>query len=98
VRSSDEGELWCSLVEKAFAKYFGGYAAIEGRYPGSALQGLTGGDTKMLLTTKVSKDELWSRIREYDKDNWIMGCSTEGSSDREINNMGIVGNHAYSLI
>lgn len=36
-------EMWVMILEKAFAKYIGSYAMIEGGYPLFALQTFTGG-------------------------------------------------------
>eukprot|EP01013_Petalomonas_cantuscygni_P043810 TRINITY_DN8485_c0_g1_i1.p1 TRINITY_DN8485_c0_g1~~TRINITY_DN8485_c0_g1_i1.p1 ORF type:complete len:529 (+),score=48.38 TRINITY_DN8485_c0_g1_i1:73-1659(+) len=36
------GELWVPLLEKAFAKHLGSYAALEGGHPSWALEALTG--------------------------------------------------------
>merc|ERR1712100_348216 len=40
--SANSGEMWVPLLEKAVAKMFGSYAAIEGGYSFYALQILTG--------------------------------------------------------
>ncbi|KAI9729137.1 MAG: hypothetical protein M1828_000222 [Chrysothrix sp. TS-e1954] len=41
--SSYQNETWVSLLEKMFAKFYGGYQALEGGHGGRALENLTGG-------------------------------------------------------
>ena len=43
VRSREVNELWMMVLEKAFAKYHGGYSALVGGRVSSALVDLTGG-------------------------------------------------------
>ena len=42
VRSAHNDELWPSLLEKAYAKYYGGYGEIEGGFVHLGLVDLTG--------------------------------------------------------
>ena len=38
----DDGSLWTAIIEKAFAKYHGNYAHIEGGEPFRAVKTMTG--------------------------------------------------------
>lgn len=52
--------MWVMLLEKAFAKFMGSYAAIEGGYPLFALQVMTGGIVyKFSFDSKV---DIWKRL------------------------------------
>ncbi|KAH8091576.1 calcium-dependent cysteine-type endopeptidase [Aureococcus anophagefferens] len=47
--SRTDGELWVSLYEKAFAKVYGSYAAIEAGSTAAVLETLTGADLQKLV-------------------------------------------------
>ncbi|XP_053384119.1 calpain-A-like isoform X2 [Mercenaria mercenaria] len=47
--STDPNEFWVPLLEKAYAKFYGSYAAIQGSVVNWALQDLTGGITDTFI-------------------------------------------------
>ncbi|OTA70765.1 cysteine proteinase [Hypoxylon sp. EC38] len=94
-----ENETWLPLLEKAYAKAHGDYAAIEGGFTGEGIEDLTGGVTSELYTTDIlDKEYFWKEELMKVNDEFLFGCSTGmwgvGWGDRK----GIVELHAYSIM
>jgi len=95
--------LWLPLMEKAFAKYFGSYSALERGYVHHALQDLTGSEAVCIPLSAASrgigKRVLWESLLKYRSNGYILGAGTGASSlaDKEIQDMGIVFEAAYSI-
>ncbi|KAI2467959.1 cysteine proteinase [Annulohypoxylon bovei var. microspora] len=94
-----ENETWLPLLEKAYAKAHGDYAAIEGGYTGEGIEDLTGGVTSELYTTDIlDKEYFWKEELMKVNAEFLFGCSTGmwgiGWGDRK----GIVELHAYSIM
>ncbi|RDL38190.1 Uncharacterized protein BP5553_05623 [Venustampulla echinocandica] len=98
-RCRDQNETWLPLLEKAYAKAHGDYAALNGGWIGEGIEDLTGGVTTELLTSDIlDEDELWeNEILKVNKD-FLFGCATglvrEVYGDRD----GIVEGHAYVIM
>ena len=46
---------------------------------------------------ELTEDELFEKMYAFDKENYIVGAGTNGTSDKNMTN-GMVDNHAYSVI
>ncbi|KAK0638782.1 hypothetical protein B0T16DRAFT_431877 [Cercophora newfieldiana] len=92
-------ETWLPLLEKAYAKAHGDYAAIEGGFTGEGIEDLTGGVTSELFTTDIlDRESFWKNELMQVNKTFLFGCSTglwgRGWGDRK----GIVEQHAYSVM
>ncbi|CAM9162038.1 unnamed protein product, partial [Phaeothamnion confervicola] len=88
--SSGMWKLWVPLVEKAYAKYLGSYAALEGGgncggHVQHVLEDLTGAETEVVLLAAASRGigeaRLWGRILKYRRNGYLLGASTHGDTD-----------------
>lgn len=101
------------MILKLPKKAFGSYRNLVGNSPSVALQRLTGGkvDKQYFLffisllihisdLAEIEENDLWKKIRDHLAENWIMGCSTHDNNNNSniVNTLGIVSNHAYTLI
>ncbi|NWZ38776.1 CAN13 protein, partial [Brachypodius atriceps] len=94
-RTSDE--FWPSLLEKAYAKLWGSYENLNGGHISNALVDFTGG-IQMLFSLKDPPPDLEEILKAADKSQCLMGCSTAGQSNRNIElRNGIVQGHAYTI-
>ncbi|KAK3900412.1 putative calpain-1 catalytic subunit [Staphylotrichum tortipilum] len=94
----NSNETWLPLLEKAYAKAHGDYAAIEGGFTGEGIEDLTGGVTTELVTSDIlDKDHFWEELMRVNQD-FLFGCSTGlwglGYGQRK----GIQEGHAYSVM
>ena len=106
--SENPTEMWPVLAEKAYAKLYGSYQAIEGGYVDSALVDMTGGVAERWdwAENEVTKEQirdgsLWVKLLKYAQAGYLLGAgSTMGDDDSEANasDLGIVQSHAYSVL
>jgi len=100
------------MIEKAYAKIHNCYESLISGFIDDGLTDMTGlVSEKIKLTTKKgkfpargigTKDEIWSMLKKYAKQNTMMGCSRSGGTEHEITiddePVGILSGHAYSII
>ncbi len=90
-------ELWVMLLEKAYAKYEGGYSNIIGGTMVGELEWLTGAKTDTLGTNEPNS---WNEIsNNCKKGNIIVAASKQGSGNHfNSSEKGISNGHAYSIL
>lgn len=89
-------ELWSVLLEKAWAKVNGGYRNTIAGKESDALNALTSFPSERYPTNEMSRDELWDLVLQSDKSDNVM-CTTT-INDPEIEKLGLVQLHAYTLV
>lgn len=94
----DPNETWLPLLEKAYAKAHGDYAAIEGGFTGEGIEDLTGGVTTELFATDIlDKEYFWNEELLKVNEEFLFGCATgvfRGWGERK----GIQEGHSYSIM
>lgn len=101
--SKEMTELWVTMLEKAFAKYYGSYAEIERGFVHQALEDMTGCEGECLNLAGYArgpkKRALWHRMLRYRENGYILGAGTGASThaDKGILEMGIVFDAAYTI-
>ena len=90
-------ELWTMILEKAWAKMYGNYGAIETGSIREAMISLLGAPAEEIqIDDETTADKVWADILSWDRENFIMGCTTKASVDR--NKTGLISAHAYSVL
>lgn len=111
-RSSDAGEVWPGVYEKAFAKWRNGHAgdtpdipAIAYGDPVGAAAQLTNLTPTYYWTSGMTPEAIWQTVRgnslSYKTFNpmvaWTYG-SSDPAAGRDYSTSNLVANHAYSLL
>ncbi|RDB15999.1 Calpain-9 [Hypsizygus marmoreus] len=103
-KSGTNGETWVPLIEKAFAKLHGNYAALNDGEAGEAIEDLTGGVTTFISTKDIlDVDKFWKEELLLANQDRLFGCAFD-SLDGERSGIdsptvnGLFGAHAYSVL
>jgi calpain-15 len=98
-------QLWVSILEKAYAKLHGSYAAIVTGRAFDALFDLTGAPCEHINFEKegVDLNMAWGRLLSFRESSFLMAASCWRSDANEaqvaqFEAVGLVLNHAYSLV
>ncbi|KAJ7173341.1 hypothetical protein C8R46DRAFT_946051 [Mycena filopes] len=103
-RSGTENETWLPLIEKAFAKLHGDYAAIDGGFSCEAIEDLTGGVSTFIPTKDIlDPDVFWREELLLATKDRLFGCGFDTldstrSGNKDITVNGLIGGHAYSVL
>ena len=95
---TDENEMWVMLLEKAYAKAYGGYWNIVGGDPVHALRDLTGAPYDR-ISNFDNPDFVWDKLKRANDQEFMMTCFTKNTQiTEEKHDTGIVSGHAYSIL
>ncbi len=110
-RSSEVGEIWPAIYEKAYAKWRTGisgdqpdYNRIAGGDPVGALQALTGLPTTYVGTSALAAHDIWQKVRSncisMKTFNPMVAWTYSSSPSPNVNynSAHIAANHAYSIL
>jgi len=96
-KCADPNETWLPLLEKAYAKVHGDYEAIDGGWPGEAVEDMTGGVTTTIATNRVlKKDKLWKELVNSDGE-FVFALAAIGTG-WDWKKGGLALGHAYSIL
>lgn len=107
IHSQSKNEFWSALLEKAYAKLFGCYEALDGGDLGEALEDFTGGVSEQLDIVHlglVDKPEertaFFARLQKEVDRKSLLAASIPAKSSEEMEastEMGLVKGHAYGI-
>lgn len=97
LHSSKVNEFWSALFEKAYAKLYGSYEALDGGSSSDALVDFTGGVTEEFDLKKPPANLFVMLTKAFERDS-MMGCSINSSGTTEGQAaQGLISGHAYSV-
>lgn len=90
------------IMEKAWAKQHNCYHRIIGGQCHETFRDVTGAPAwEIMSKPEEGPDDVWDKIVEGEKKDYIMAAGVSSSSEEEgerLQEFGLVGGHAYSLL
>ncbi|KAF0458642.1 cysteine proteinase [Gigaspora margarita] len=99
--STNKGELWPSIIEKAYMKVIGGYNNFLGSNSGIDLHTLTGWIPELIFIDDehFKKDNVWKRLLGGHKlGQTLITIATGDMTDDKADEVGLVPTHAYAVL
>ncbi|KAL5005458.1 hypothetical protein ScPMuIL_018914 [Solemya velum] len=107
IHSQSKNEFWSALLEKAYAKLFGCYEALDGGDLGEALEDFTGGVSNFMSLKEARKETnaeehtaLFVKMQKEMERKSLMAASIPAESSEEMEattDCGLVKGHAYGI-
>ncbi|MEW5847634.1 MAG: C2 family cysteine protease [Myxococcota bacterium] len=94
------GQLWFSLVEKAFAVFRGSYEVVgQGGSVGQMMSELVGRPNTEHWLRDANADQVFTAIQKGSAEKRAMAAGTYGTQESaRYTNTGVYANHAYSVL
>nr|XP_045584071.1 calpain-B-like [Procambarus clarkii] len=100
MHSKTKNEFWCALLEKAYAKMYGGYEALRGGNINESMVDLTGGVVEMVDLHNPPPQAVLPLVEAYRR-GALIGCAIEPNNPavqtESILPNGLIMRHAYSI-
>ncbi|XP_035893649.1 calpain-B-like [Anopheles stephensi] len=101
-RSGNGDEFWSALLEKAYAKFYGSYGALDGGTAREAMQDLTGGLTEFYQPKKMAagrEEQLWDILRSGSEMGSLFACNlkSDPTGENVATKEGLLRGHSYSI-
>lgn len=100
--SSSGNEYWALLIEKAYAKLAGSYAAIESGSVMATLSNITGMPVRLMKTDEFKSVNLFTKLKKYlEKSFTITAYNDEANQERVSQlqeKLGILSHRAYVVL
>ncbi|XP_038656543.1 calpain-9 [Scyliorhinus canicula] len=99
LHSASNDEFWSALLEKAYAKLYGGYESLKGGNTLEAMEDFTGGMGET-FKLKEPPPNMYTLFHKALKRGSMLGCSIDITSVTETEartKTGLVKGHAYSV-
>jgi hypothetical protein len=94
-------QLWVSILEKAYAKMYHSYAALDGGSVTRSLTDLTGAPCEIFefASDKFDSDLTYATLMSSLKERFLVGVSCISKEESQVfTRVGLVRNHVYSLL
>ncbi|KAK3853387.1 hypothetical protein Pcinc_040074 [Petrolisthes cinctipes] len=100
MHSKTKNEFWCALLEKAYAKMYGGYEALKGGNINESMVDMTGGVVEM-IDLRSPPPNLFNILFKANLRGSLIGCAIEperqGMRGQTVLSNGLIERHAYSM-
>lgn len=102
-RGLTDDEVWVPLIEKAYAKFYGSYAAISGGWTMEGIEDLTGGVSYAReMHDVLDLDALWNELVEHtsreNKSKTYACGSNRPENAGGVKQENLIYNHAYAVL
>lgn len=98
-KARDKNELWPTVLEKAYAKWKGGYEKIgNGGSASDVFAALSGKEPDWGTVKEYQPDALFSQIKDATSEHKPVAAGTFGDEQFSYTNTGLYGNHFYTVL
>jgi calpain, invertebrate len=98
IRSTEKNEFWSALLEKAYAKFYGGYDKLRGGNACEGMEDLTGGIAEAYHLKDPPYNLYKIMLKAFEKGSLLScGIDSDENSRENITPQGLVTGHAYSI-